>query len=241
MLGFFSLIIAVWSTKGHLVITFSMRGLWCHVCYRSLLRSLQPRLYWSDLGFGSWLPSGQSQWVARVPLDTTEVFWSSCQYTPTLAICRWAFSPLTPCFFLSSLQPGCCSVCQRCQLNNNVEKSFGNLLHFLLCSLLRTIFALRVDMERKYWIKNTLEMQWLSSESKEGEGCWGFLSADSQLISFCSFTTGSLFILIKIKISVQEGLAMNFIEPSFLSAGQNLKKVACLHLMGHHQYPIWQD
>lgn len=47
-----------------------------------------------------------------------------------------------------------------------------------------------------------------------------------------------LFILIKIKISVQEGLAMNFIEPSFLSAGQNLKKVACLHLMGHHQYPI---
>lgn len=95
----FSFTSAVWSTKGHLVITFCMRGLQCHICYQSLLHSLQPQLYWSDLGFSSWLQSGQSQSVVWVPLDTAEVFWCLCQYTPTLAICRWAFSPLIPCFF----------------------------------------------------------------------------------------------------------------------------------------------
>lgn len=116
------MIIVIRSTKGHLVITFCMCGLQCHICYRSLLLSLQPQLYWSDLGFSSWLQSGWSQSVVWVPLDTAEVFLCSCQYTPTLAICRWAFSPLIPCIFLPSPQLGCCSVCQRCQSKDGVRE-----------------------------------------------------------------------------------------------------------------------
>lgn len=67
-------------TKGHLAVTLlwcarvCVRGLRCHISYPSLLHSLQPQLYWSDLGFTPWLQSGQSQSVVRVPLDTAEVF-----------------------------------------------------------------------------------------------------------------------------------------------------------------------
>lgn len=83
---------AVWAVMPHL--------LWV---------SLQPRLYWTDPRFHSWLRSGRSQSVVWVPLDTAEMFCCSCQHTPTPAICRQAtsdslallfsflfFSPLLP-------------------------------------------------------------------------------------------------------------------------------------------------
>lgn len=83
--------------------TFRYRFFECVGCGATFVIGLscftQPWLYWSGPSLSSWLRSGQSLWASWVPLDTTQVFWSRCQYTPTPAICRWAFSPATPRIF----------------------------------------------------------------------------------------------------------------------------------------------
>lgn len=175
-------------------------------------------LQWSR--FCSWLWSGQSQWA--VPLDTVEVFWCYCQYTPTLAICTRAFSPLPPRISLPSPQPGCCSVCQRCQHNDGTEKSFGDSLSFAFLSAISVLGS---------WVLNE---QYLALEIE----CLG-LGRRRAFLQLNSLD--NQFFHSQNETFLQEGLALNFINPSFLNWRPGPKKKPGLHIWGDHLHLVWQD